>query len=150
VVTHLTTNPPVRCLNRAERTGSLVFNVLWSYVEEQLVLHLHIATIFSGRRVNSVEAILFFHMIYCFAQCFDVLYPCLWWLSYFVALHWTGDLCFVTLHDLGNHIHTHLLFRRRCLGLFPHFLCLLAESSACHDLFHCPYSFQLLKWRYVV
>jgi hypothetical protein len=34
MVTHLTTNPPVRCLNRAERTGSLVFNVLWSYVEE--------------------------------------------------------------------------------------------------------------------
>jgi hypothetical protein len=33
VVTHLTTNPPVRCLNRAERTGSLVFNVLWSYVQ---------------------------------------------------------------------------------------------------------------------
>ena len=32
MVTHLTTNPPVRCLNRAERTGSLVFNVLWSYV----------------------------------------------------------------------------------------------------------------------
>ena len=36
VVTHLTTNPPVRCLNRAERTGSLVFNVLWSYVEDNL------------------------------------------------------------------------------------------------------------------
>jgi hypothetical protein len=35
VVTHLTTNPPVRCLNRAERTGSLVFNVLWSYVKER-------------------------------------------------------------------------------------------------------------------
>jgi hypothetical protein len=35
VVTHLTTNPPVRCLNRAERTGSLVFNVLWSYVKEK-------------------------------------------------------------------------------------------------------------------
>jgi hypothetical protein len=33
VVTHLTTNPPVRCLNSAERTGSLVFNVLWLYVE---------------------------------------------------------------------------------------------------------------------
>jgi hypothetical protein len=33
VVTHLTTSPPVRCLNRAERTGSLVFNVLWSYVK---------------------------------------------------------------------------------------------------------------------
>jgi hypothetical protein len=34
VVTHPTTGLPVRCLNRAERTGSLVFNVLWSYVEE--------------------------------------------------------------------------------------------------------------------
>jgi hypothetical protein len=34
VFTHLTTNPPVRCLNRAERTGSLVFNVLWSYVKD--------------------------------------------------------------------------------------------------------------------
>jgi hypothetical protein len=33
VVTHLTTNPPVPCLNRAERTGSLVFMILWSYVE---------------------------------------------------------------------------------------------------------------------
>jgi hypothetical protein len=28
VVTHLTTNPPVRCLNRAERTGSLVVSCL--------------------------------------------------------------------------------------------------------------------------
>jgi hypothetical protein len=37
VVTHLTTNPPVRCLNRAERTGSLVFNVLWSYVTTTLI-----------------------------------------------------------------------------------------------------------------
>jgi hypothetical protein len=36
MVTHLTTNPPVRCLNRAERTGSLVFNALWSYVEEKV------------------------------------------------------------------------------------------------------------------
>jgi hypothetical protein len=42
VVTHLTTNPPVRCLNRAERTGSLVFNVLWSYVEELLISSLYI------------------------------------------------------------------------------------------------------------
>ncbi|KAF2786098.1 hypothetical protein K505DRAFT_400089 [Melanomma pulvis-pyrius CBS 109.77] len=32
MVTHLTTSPPVLCLNRAERTGSLVFKVLWSYV----------------------------------------------------------------------------------------------------------------------
>jgi hypothetical protein len=39
VVTHLTTNPPVRCLNRAERTGSLVLNVLWSNVEDMLSLH---------------------------------------------------------------------------------------------------------------
>jgi hypothetical protein len=34
VVTHLTTNPPVSCLNRAERTGSLVLKILWSYVDE--------------------------------------------------------------------------------------------------------------------
>jgi hypothetical protein len=34
VVTHLTTNPPVSCLNRAERTGSLVLKILWSYVED--------------------------------------------------------------------------------------------------------------------
>jgi hypothetical protein len=40
VVTHLTTGLPVRCLNRAERTGSLVFNVLWSYVEG-LRINLH-------------------------------------------------------------------------------------------------------------
>jgi hypothetical protein len=43
VVTHLTTNPPVRCLNRAERTGSLVFNVLWSYVEDSLPEYTYIA-----------------------------------------------------------------------------------------------------------
>jgi hypothetical protein len=42
VVTHLTTNPPVRCLNRAERTGSLVFNVLWSYVEGEVNLSVNI------------------------------------------------------------------------------------------------------------
>jgi hypothetical protein len=32
MVTHLTTSQPVCCLNRAERTGSLVFNILWSNV----------------------------------------------------------------------------------------------------------------------
>jgi hypothetical protein len=37
MVTHLTTSPPVRCLNRAERTGSLVFNALWSYVEDVVI-----------------------------------------------------------------------------------------------------------------
>jgi hypothetical protein len=34
VVTHLTTNPPVSCLNIAERTGSIAFRILWSYVQE--------------------------------------------------------------------------------------------------------------------
>jgi hypothetical protein len=34
VVTHLTTNPPVDCLSTAERTGSSVLSLLWSYVEE--------------------------------------------------------------------------------------------------------------------
>ena len=34
VVTHLTTNPPVSCLYMAERTGSLIFMILWSYVKE--------------------------------------------------------------------------------------------------------------------
>ena len=34
MVTHLTTNPPVHCLYMAERTGSLIFSVLWSYVED--------------------------------------------------------------------------------------------------------------------
>jgi hypothetical protein len=34
VVTHLTTSPPVSCLNRAERTGSLALKILWSYVKD--------------------------------------------------------------------------------------------------------------------
>ena len=38
VVTHLTTNPPVQCLYMAERTGSLIFIVLWSYVKAKGVL----------------------------------------------------------------------------------------------------------------
>jgi hypothetical protein len=42
MVTHLTTNPPVSCLNRAERTGSLVFMILWSYVEELFVAFYYI------------------------------------------------------------------------------------------------------------
>jgi hypothetical protein len=33
VVTHLTTNPPVHRLSTAERTGSAMIDVLWSYVE---------------------------------------------------------------------------------------------------------------------
>ena len=35
VVTHLTTNPPVHRLSTAERTGSAMFDVLWSYVEDK-------------------------------------------------------------------------------------------------------------------
>ncbi|OAG05976.1 uncharacterized protein CC84DRAFT_742089 [Paraphaeosphaeria sporulosa] len=31
-LTDRNTNPPVHCLYMAERTGSLVFSVLWSYV----------------------------------------------------------------------------------------------------------------------
>ncbi|KAF2712494.1 hypothetical protein K504DRAFT_205613 [Pleomassaria siparia CBS 279.74] len=34
MVTHLTTNPPVQCLNIAEQTGCVSFIVLWSYVKE--------------------------------------------------------------------------------------------------------------------
>jgi hypothetical protein len=55
VVTHLTTNPPVRCLNRAERTGSLVFNVLWSYVMEILTNVLYDAGIDSGRGCTNFQ-----------------------------------------------------------------------------------------------
>jgi hypothetical protein len=38
VVTHLTTNPPVSCLSKAERTGSPVFKILWSYVEKLMII----------------------------------------------------------------------------------------------------------------
>ena len=34
MVTHLTTNPPVSCLNIAEQTGCVVLKILWSYVKE--------------------------------------------------------------------------------------------------------------------
>jgi hypothetical protein len=34
MVTHLTTNPPVRCLNDAEQTGCVVLIVLWSNVRD--------------------------------------------------------------------------------------------------------------------
>jgi hypothetical protein len=41
VVTHLTTNPPVHCLSTAERTGSSIFSVLWSYVKGVVKLLVH-------------------------------------------------------------------------------------------------------------
>ena len=34
VVTHPSTNLPVSCLYMAERTGSLILKILWSYVKE--------------------------------------------------------------------------------------------------------------------
>ena len=36
MVTHLTTNPPVSCLNIAEQTGCVVLKILWSYVTVNL------------------------------------------------------------------------------------------------------------------
>jgi hypothetical protein len=58
VVTHLTTNPLVRCLNRAERTGSLVFNVLWSYVQDLHTCRVHIfSNAFAEPRSWPVNAI---------------------------------------------------------------------------------------------
>jgi hypothetical protein len=49
VVTHLTTNPPVHCLNRAERTGSLALNVLWSNVKRCLIkIFILLYSIYSG------------------------------------------------------------------------------------------------------
>jgi hypothetical protein len=59
VVTHLTTNPPVRCLNRAERTGSLVFNVLWSYVKDFTIISynnakMHCSALYMGMRTESL------------------------------------------------------------------------------------------------
>jgi hypothetical protein len=52
VVTHLTTNPPVRCLNRAERTGSLVFNVLWLYVEHMKRIYVYDGRILQVKHKN--------------------------------------------------------------------------------------------------
>ncbi|KAF1952803.1 hypothetical protein CC80DRAFT_170370 [Byssothecium circinans] len=44
MVTHSTTSPPVSCLYMAERTGSLVLKILWSYVKVRVKLYIHIAT----------------------------------------------------------------------------------------------------------
>jgi hypothetical protein len=51
MVTHLTTNPPVSCLNRAERTGSLVFMILWSYVAKETEYAIYII-----HRIESTNA----------------------------------------------------------------------------------------------
>jgi hypothetical protein len=52
MVTHLTTSPPVRCLNGAERTGSLVLNVLWSNVKPMVGESIHIVAIHAGTTVG--------------------------------------------------------------------------------------------------
>ena len=44
MVTHLSTDQPVHCLNMAERTGSLVFSVLWSYVKGEVDSCVQIST----------------------------------------------------------------------------------------------------------
>jgi hypothetical protein len=64
VVTHLTTSPPVRCLNRAERTGSLVFNVLWSYVTDRLFLYYHICMLYLVA-LSSMLQFLVPHVVLC-------------------------------------------------------------------------------------
>jgi hypothetical protein len=45
ILTNSTTNPPVHCLYMAERTGSLVFSVLWSYVKrhDNSTVYIHVA-----------------------------------------------------------------------------------------------------------
>ena len=53
VVTHLTTNPPVNCLSRAEQTGSRVVNVLWSYVVENLRVEVY--ELVKGKKQPPVE-----------------------------------------------------------------------------------------------
>ena len=40
MVTHLTTNLPVHRLSTAERTGSAIVDVLWSYVEGKAFVYL--------------------------------------------------------------------------------------------------------------
>ncbi|KAF2681551.1 hypothetical protein K458DRAFT_309327 [Lentithecium fluviatile CBS 122367] len=42
VVTHLTTNPPVRFLSTAEQTGCTVLIALWSYVLDTVAYMLYI------------------------------------------------------------------------------------------------------------
>ena len=42
MVTHLITNQSVSCLSTAERTGSSVFKILWSYVEALCFIEIYI------------------------------------------------------------------------------------------------------------
>jgi hypothetical protein len=58
VVTHLTTSPPVRCLSTAERTGSSVFSVLWSYVKDNCYLAKYIHTIAASLHLGYLEWLL--------------------------------------------------------------------------------------------
>jgi hypothetical protein len=56
VVTHLTTNPPVSCLYMAERTGSLILKILWSYVLILLAQLTHIALFLFNHIVTSTAS----------------------------------------------------------------------------------------------
>jgi hypothetical protein len=72
VVTHLTTNPPVSCLYMAERTGSLILKILWSYVLILLAQSTYIPLFLFNDIVTSTAST---------AQLFDEVYtlffPCL-------------------------------------------------------------------------
>ncbi|PVH95056.1 hypothetical protein DM02DRAFT_538206, partial [Periconia macrospinosa] len=64
VVTHLTTNPPVPCLSTAERTGSSVFMVLWSYVLGRANFHQYIVHS-PYVRSHSLDVLLFTTQVAC-------------------------------------------------------------------------------------
>ncbi|KAF1828113.1 hypothetical protein BDW02DRAFT_511100, partial [Decorospora gaudefroyi] len=55
VVTHLTTSPPVRCLSTAERTGSSVLIVLWSYVKGMAVSNSNIINCLHSKGDKSIN-----------------------------------------------------------------------------------------------
>ena len=55
VVTHRTTNPPVRCLISAEQTGRDISVGLWSYVEVYKILMLYILTVFTDPEYLSTK-----------------------------------------------------------------------------------------------
>ena len=65
VVTHLTTNPPVSCLYMAERTGSLILKILWSYVLILFDQSSYIALLlFNGIVTSTASTALLFDEVY--------------------------------------------------------------------------------------
>ena len=55
VVTHLTTNPPISCLTRAERTGSRDLKILWSYVANVAFRRLTYSVVHVSRSPTAVQ-----------------------------------------------------------------------------------------------